>query len=311
MVSVKTTQKRTSRKKTTLQTKVRTHLKHALVPHKGNHFRPHLVRLHGITAVLVLAVLMQLAYGFVSSGHVEVLGRISNISATDLLADTNAQRAQSSLPRLKPNDELNKAAFSKAQDMFAHNYWAHVSPTGVTPWKWIGDAGYNYDVAGENLAKNYATAQATIDAWMASPTHRENILNGKYQDIGLAVVDGTLDGRPTTLVVAYYGTPAPVAAVEGAKNDKPTVVYAAPVEQGVGNPLTYFGSALQSLTPATLGTLALLTLVGAVAVAAHHYRKKLPVAWRKSWKLHHGMYTLAGTVGLALVIVFATGGGSI
>jgi uncharacterized protein YkwD len=307
---VKTTQKRTSHKKTTIQTKVRTHLKHALVPHKGNHYRPHLVRLHGITVVLVLAVFMQLAYGFVSSGRLEVLGRVSSISASDLLTDTNTQRVNASLPGLKVNAALSAAAFSKAKDMFANNYWAHVSPAGVTPWKWLGDAGYNYDVAGENLAKNYPTAQATVDAWMASPTHRANMLKPTYQDIGFAVVDGTLDGRPTTLVVAYYGTPATVA-VEGAKDAKPTVVYAAPIEQGIGNPLTYFGSALQSLTPATLGTLALLTLVGAVAVGAHQYRNKLPVAWRRSWKLHHGMYTLAGTVGLALVIVFATGGGSI
>ena len=307
---MKTTQKRTSHKKTPLKTKVRKHLKSALVPHKGNHYRPHLVRLHGITTVLVLAVLMQLAYGFISDGRVEVLGRVSSISASDLLKATNTARAQSSLPNLKVNDELTSAAFSKAKDMFANNYWAHTSPTGVTPWKWLGDAGYNYDVAGENLAKNYPTSQATVDAWMASPTHRTNILNTKYQDIGFAVVDGTLDGRPTTLVVAYYGAPA-TAAVEGAKDTTPAVVYAAPVEQGVGNPLTYFGTALQSLTPATLGTLALLTLVGAVAIAAQHYRKKLPVAWRRSWRLHHGMYTLVGVIGLGLVIVFATGGGSI
>src|SRR4051812_45360823 len=135
MPSVKTKQKRTSHKKTHLQTKVRTHLKHALVPHKGNHYRPHLVRLHGITAVLVLAVFMQLAYGFMTSGRVEVLGRVSTISASDLLSDTNAQRAASSLPELKVNDELSSAAFAKAKDMFANNYWAHVSPTGVTPWK--------------------------------------------------------------------------------------------------------------------------------------------------------------------------------
>lgn len=310
---MKTKQKRTSHKKTSVHTKVRTHLKHVLVPHKGNHYRPHLVRLHGITAVLVLAVLMQLAYGFVSSGRLEVLGRVSNISASDLLGDTNTQREQNSLPDLKVNDELTNAAFMKAKDMFAHNYWAHVSPTGVTPWKWLGDAGYNYDVAGENLAKNYPTAQATVDAWMASPTHRANILNNKYQDIGFAVVDGMLDGRDTTLVVAYYGDPATAAtaSVKGTEDTKPAVVYAAPVEQGVGNPLTYFGTALQSLTPATLGTLALLLLVGAVAAAAHHYRKKLPVAWRRTWRMHHGLYTLIGTVGLALVIVFATGGGSI
>jgi len=284
-----------------------------LVPHKGNHYRPHLVRLHGITAVLVFAVFMQLAYGLFTSGRLEVLGRVSDISSAELLADTNTERVKDSLPSLKINDELSKAAFLKAQDMFANNYWAHTSPTGVTPWKWLGDSGYNYDVAGENLAKNYPTSQATVDAWMNSETHRANILNGKYQDIGFAVVDGMIDGRNTTLVVAYYGAPATVAAVEGASDatNDAQVVYAAPIEQGIGNPLTYFGSAIQSMSPATLGGLTLLTLVGAVAVAAHHYRQKLPVAWRKSWKLHHGMYTLIGTVGLALVIVLATGGGQI
>lgn len=306
MVSVKTTQKR---KKIT-QSPVRKHLRHALVPHKGNHFRPHLVRLHGITAVLVIAVLLQVTYGFISSGRLEVLGRVSSISASELLTDTNKARTESSLPALTVNDELSKAAFLKAQDMFANNYWAHTSPSGVSPWKWLGDSGYNYDVAGENLAKNYPTADATVAAWMNSETHRANILNGKYQDVGFAVVDGMLEGRSTTLVVAYYGAPA-TAAVEGANDARPTVVYAAPVEQGMGNPLTYFGTALQSLTPATLGTLALLAIVGAVAVTAHHYRKKLPVAWRRSWKLHHGMYTFAGTVGLALVVVLATGGGQI
>lgn len=306
---MKAKQKRTKNIRTT----ARIHLKHALVPHKGNHYRPHLVRLQGITAVLVVAVVMQLAYGFATSGRLEVLGRVSNISVGALVDGTNEQRVAASLPSLKMNDALTTAAFAKAKDMFANNYWAHVSPSGVTPWQWVADAGYNYNVAGENLAKNYPTASATMDAWMASPTHRANILNGKYQDVGFAVVDGMLDGRNATLIVAYYGTPATVAAVEGVSDDAstPQNVYAAPVENGVGNPLTYFGTAIQSMSPATLGSLALLALVASVAVAAHHYRKKLPVAWRRTWKLHHGMYTFAGTVGLALVIVLATGGGQI
>lgn len=306
---MKAKQKRTKNIRIT----ARIHLKHALVPHKGNHYRPHLVRLQGITAVLVVAVVMQLAYGFATSGRLEVLGRVSNISVGALVDGTNEQRVAASLPSLKMNDALTTAAFAKAKDMFANNYWAHVSPSGVTPWQWVADAGYNYNVAGENLAKNYPTASATMDAWMASPTHRANILNGKYQDVGFAVVDGMLDGRNATLVVAYYGTPATVAAVEGASDDAstPQNVYAAPVENGVGNPLTYFGTAIQSMSPATLGSLALLALVASVAVAAHHYRKKLPVAWRRTWKIHHGMYTFAGTVGLALVIILATGGGQI
>lgn len=284
------------------------HVRHILVPHKGNHYRPHLVRLHGVTAVLILALFMQLIYGYFSAGRIEVLGRVSNISASELLEDTNKAREEASLPDLQVNDSLSQAAFMKAKDMFANNYWAHTSPSGITPWKWLADSGYNYDVAGENLAKNYPTADATVEAWMASESHRANILNSKYKDIGFAVVDGMLDGRDTTLVVAYYGTPAS-AAVAGSEDQK--VVYAPPIHNGVGNPLTYFGTALQSLSPATLGALALFAIVGLVAVAAHHYRKKLPASWRKSWRLHHGMYTLAVFVGLALVMVLATGGGQI
>jgi len=302
---VKTKQKRS--KNNTLN--IRHHLKRALIPHKGNHYRPHLVRLHGITAVLILALAMQLIYGFFTSGRLEVLGRVSNISASDLLGDTNAARKAASMPSLKISKALSKAAFLKGQDMITNNYWAHTSPSGTTPWKWLADAGYNYDVAGENLAKNYPTADATVDAWMASETHRANILNSKYQDVGFAVVDGLLDGRDTTLVVAYYGAPAS-AAVEGSEDDN-QIVYAAPVSGGIGNPLVYFGTAIQSLSPATLGALALLALVGIVAVAAHHYRNKLPASWRRSWKKHHGIVTLSGVMGLALIIVLATGGGQI
>lgn len=287
---------------------LRKHLKHALVPHKGNHYRPHLVRLHGITAVLLLALFVQLAYGYVTAGRIEVLGRVSNISVSELLTDTNEEREKEGLQGLKVNQALSQAAFLKARDMFANNYWAHTSPSGTTPWKWLADAGYNYDVAGENLAKNYPTASATVDAWMNSESHRANVLSNKYQDVGFAVVDGMLDGRDTTLVVAYYGTPASLA-VEGTSSDR--TVFAAPVSNSVGSPLTYFGTALQSLSPATLAVLGMLSIVAIVAVGAHHYRHKLPAAWRKSWKQHHGMYTLGLVVGLALVIVFATGGGQI
>lgn len=287
---------------------VHKHLKHALVPHKGNHFRPHLVRLHGITAVLILALALQLGYGFLTAGRIEVLGRVSDISASELLTDTNTERQEQGLEPLTVNEALSDAAFMKARDMFANNYWAHTSPTGITPWKWLADAGYNYDVAGENLAKNYPTAQATVNAWMASESHKANILNNKYQEVGFAVVDGMLEGRDTTLVVAFYGTPAS-AAVQG--QDDQQVVFAAPVSGSVGNPLTYFGTAIQSLSPATLGALALLSIIAIVAGTAHHYRNKLPVAWRRSWKQHHGLFTLIGVVGLGLVIVLATGGGQI
>ena len=261
-----------------MRAKVTHHTKKLLVPHKGNNFRPHLIRVPGIAAVLVIAVLAQVVYGFATTGHLSVLGRVENISSVDLLSDTNKQREAQNLPDLQLNDELSQAAFLKAQDMFKNNYWAHVSPGGVQPWKWFGDVGYNYSYAGENLAKNYPTADATVQAWMNSPTHRANILSTHYKDIGFAVVDGTLNGQNTSLVVALYGAPVTVAAAQSTASQQN---FAAPaVAAAATDPLQYFGTAVQSLSPVTIAVLGLLGLVGIVGMAAHHYRKRLPKAWQ-------------------------------
>lgn len=285
---------------------VRKNVKRVFVPHAGNDYHPHLLRWKGLTAVLALGIVIQLGYGFLTSGTLEVLGRTSNVTVSGLVSDTNKAREQAGLPDLQVNEKLNQAAFLKAKDMLAHNYWAHVSPSGVTPWKWLTDVGYNYDSAGENLAKNFPDAQSTVDAWMASPTHRANVLGDKYKDVGFAVADGVLDGRETTLVVAFYG----VEASPGVAVNAPAM-YAAPVNQSISNPFAYFGSAIQSLSPATLAVLVLLAVVGIVATAAHHYRRQLPKAWRKSWRLHHGAYMIMSVLILATVIIFATGGGQV
>lgn len=91
--------------------------------------------------------------------------------------------------------------------MFAENYWAHFSPSGKDPWGFISSAGYKFSYAGENLAKNFYTSDEVIRAWMNSPSHKENIINGNFQDIGVAVEDGTLNGQKTTLIVQMFGKP--------------------------------------------------------------------------------------------------------
>lgn len=296
--------------KAPLHARVRSHAKKVLVPHKGNDYRPHLIRLHGIIAVLLIALVAQGVYSFISTGHVSVLGRASDIQTAQLLSDTNSERVKDGLGELQLNDKLSQAAFMKAQNMFAEQYWAHVSPSGTQPWKWFGDVGYNYSYAGENLAKNYPTADATVAAWMSSPTHRENVLNKEYTDIGFAVVDGELNGENTTLVVALYGAPVTNVAVQAVVN-QPTD-FSAPAVAGESQaPFTYFGSALEALSPVTIAILGLLAVVAIVGVAAHHYRDKLPKAWKKSWRIHHGLYTFVGMIALGVLIIIATGGGQI
>lgn len=298
------------KKKQPLHKTLNHHAKHLLVPHKGNKYQPHLIRWTGLVGVVAAALIIQFSYSFISTGKLEVLGRASNVSVGELLDFTNRERANNNLEPLTLSDQLNRAAFLKAQDMFVNNYWAHESPSGVTPWKWLADVEYSYDFAGENLAKNFADASSTIDAWMASPSHKANVLGDKYTQVGFTVVDGVLDGKNTTLIVAYYGLPVSVA-VSAATSAKPQVQYVSNVTASYGGPLTYLGSAIQALNPATIGTIGLLMIVGAVAAAAHHYRYMLPKNIKKSWKVHHGAYKLFGIMIAIVSIVALTGGGQI
>jgi len=308
---MKPPQKKSTAKQVPLHARVRSHAKQVLVPHKANEYRPHLIRAHGIIAVLVIALLAQVVYGFVTTGHLSVLAKESNIQTAELLSSTNAERAKVGADELQVNAQLSDAAFLKAQNMFAEQYWAHVSPSGIEPWKWFGDVGYNYSYAGENLAKNYPTAEATVTAWMNSPTHRENLLKKEYVDVGFAVVTGELEGQPTTLVVALYGAPVAAVASTAAQQTPQPSFSASKVATETQNPLAYFGTTLEALSPVTIVVLGLLAVVAIVGVVAHQHRDKLPKALKKSWRMHHGMYTFLGMITLGVLIIVATGGGSI
>jgi len=144
-----------------------------------------------------------------------VLGFASNIFADEIVADTNAYRQQNGLSQLHLDPELCQAAQKKAEDMFADGYWAHMAPDGTTPWSFITSVGYDYVYAGENLAKDFQKSDAVVLAWMESPSHRQNILNDKFQDIGVAVVNGTLNGYETTLVVQMFGQRPPESLAGG------------------------------------------------------------------------------------------------
>lgn len=123
-----------------------------------------------------------------------------------MLVRVNQIRESNGLGDLTLNAELSKAAQAKAQDMFAKNYWAHFAPDGSTsPWGFIKGAGYNYLYAGENLAKGFTDSNGVINAWMNSQSHRDNILNPKYKDIGFAISEGNLLGEDTVLVVQMFG----------------------------------------------------------------------------------------------------------
>lgn len=204
---------------------IRHHLKNWFVPHKGNNHHPHYVRTSGLIVIAILVISLQFVGHYVSAGKGSVLGYASAISVNEVVTLTNQERVSAGLGALATSGALNVAAANKAADMFAHDYWAHVSPSGVQPWYWIEQAGYSYLYAGENLAKDFNTSSGVVAGWMGSAGHRDNILNANYQNIGVAAVNGTLLGSQTTLVVAMYGSPysaAPVAPAAPATQSQPT-----------------------------------------------------------------------------------------
>lgn len=158
-----------------------------------------------------------------------VLGTFADISTQQLLLLTNQKRQENGLPPLTMNDNLSAAALNKASDMFNKDYWAHNAPDGTTPWVFIKGAGYNYIYAGENLARGFDNASDVINAWMASETHRKNMLSSNYQNVGFAVSTGKLSGEDTVLVVEMLGstTYAPPAVAKA--KEKPVIVAVASV----------------------------------------------------------------------------------
>ncbi|MDD5606632.1 MAG: CAP domain-containing protein [Candidatus Pacebacteria bacterium] len=125
----------------------------------------------------------------------------------DVLVDlTNIRREEVQVKELVSNELLFQAAQLKAQDMAEKGYFAHTSPQGITPWYWFNKVGYNYKYAGENLAVNFTDSYAVDRAWMESPTHRDNIINEKFEEIGIATAIGRYKEREAVFVVQLFGT---------------------------------------------------------------------------------------------------------
>lgn len=179
---------------------------HLFIPRTSNNHRSKVLHLDALFAYVLIFAVFNFGLRTLQTSMPDILGYATDIHVEQLLGDTNAKRQEAGLSPLSINAQLSQAAALKAQDMFAKGYWAHNGPTGATPWDFITQAGYHYVVAGENLAKNFSTSQAVVDAWMDSPTHRRNIVKPSYKEIGFAVVNGKLNGEETTLVVQMFGT---------------------------------------------------------------------------------------------------------
>lgn len=179
-----------------------------------------------------------------------------SIAPENILALVNESRAKAGLPVLSLNATLTQAATAKADDMLKGDYFSHTSPTGKSPWYWIKRSGYRYRSAGENLALNYYSAEEQHTAWMNSETHRANILSPKFEEIGIAMAEGKINGTTSLVVVQVFASPMkPIAKKEGSsvqESKTPSSVLEAKTPQRVvlgASPLSEPDSALTPMLP--------------------------------------------------------------
>lgn len=189
--------------------KITRNIKNIFIPNLYNAFHPYILRTPALATITASLILVQVIFNLNSvSGH--VLGVNHSINNHELIELTNEARVAAGAPALVVNPKLQEAAQAKAEDMLDQNYWSHYSPDGQPPWVFLAEAGYSYLYAGENLAKGFSDSRGVVKGWMASESHRRNMLNERFSEVGIATLSGYLDGQETNLVVAMYGSQQPV-----------------------------------------------------------------------------------------------------
>jgi uncharacterized protein YkwD len=122
----------------------------------------------------------------------------------------DAERRRHGLTGLAPNRQLTRAARRHARDMVRRHYFGHFSPANRDVVDRVASTGYNRGrfAAQENLYwwKPRRRPVVVLRAWMASATHRANILNPAWDHFGLATVMRSPFGGGGITVVGVYGT---------------------------------------------------------------------------------------------------------
>jgi uncharacterized protein YkwD len=135
---------------------------------------------------------------------------------SSVLCLVNRMREHHGLARLRYNPDLRRSATGHSKDMVANGYFSHFGPGGSTPSGRISRAGYltraRRYFLGEDLAggdgRRYGSPLSVFRAWMHSPPHRANILDSRFDDVGVGVARGfPLGGGPNSATYTIdFGT---------------------------------------------------------------------------------------------------------
>jgi len=177
-------------------------MKRLFIPCKENNYHPFLIRTPLLSLYLIFILLFNIIFI-----NFNLVGASAAVDFTTIYNRHNEIRLEQGLPPLAINSLLISSAKAKADAMMASDCWSHYCPDGKSPWEFFDSAGYIYSYAGENLAEGFDNNEAVVDAWMNSPTHRDNILNAQFNEIGIAFAYGNYQGiSNNTIIVVHFGS---------------------------------------------------------------------------------------------------------
>lgn len=196
------------------------HLKNFFIPHYGNGYKPHILHpkrifFHTISVLLIKSITFIFAISFPVTAW--LTSDFFQEEAKRVIGLTNELRKSQGLAVLRESDLLSSAAASKALDMLNFQYFAHQSPNNLSLHDFLRQSNYYYAYAGENLAKGFTDAQGLVQAWDESPTHRANMLDKNFSEIGVGIVSGEYQSKPVIFTAQLFATPD----LSRMNNDKP------------------------------------------------------------------------------------------
>lgn len=122
----------------------------------------------------------------------------------------NEERADAGLRPLKEHRKLEKAATGFSKEMVNKRFFDHVSPSGSTLSSRLKKVRYTKGARAWSLGENIAwgtgakaTPASIVQAWMESPGHKRNILDGKFTEIGIGIVSGAPVATASSVGATY------------------------------------------------------------------------------------------------------------
>jgi uncharacterized protein YkwD len=125
----------------------------------------------------------------------------------ELLHRINHYRSNHGVHRLKLGPHLGDAASAHSLYMSRHHLMTHYSSSGATWLTRLRSYGFHGNWAGENLGVGLWSPRRMLRAWIASPPHRANLLNGHYRWIGIGISRGIWSGHAAYYVTNDFGGP--------------------------------------------------------------------------------------------------------